>query len=84
MQRLQAMQTMLMSHGLDAVTAKARALGMLDGLVEIQSSMLGFDRAFFMAGLVFAVSVPLVILLDDGRRSAAAKTGHEEPMVVEI
>jgi len=46
--------------------------------------MLGFDRAFFMAGLVFAVSVPLVILLDDGRRHAAAKTGHEEPMVVEI
>jgi DHA2 family multidrug resistance protein len=84
MQRLQGMQTMLMSHGLDAVTARARAIGMLDGLVEIQSSMLGFDRAFFMAGLVFAVSVPLVILLDDGRRHAAAKTGHEEPMVVEI
>jgi DHA2 family multidrug resistance protein len=84
-QRLAGIQTMLMSHGVDAVTATKRAMGMLDGLVEIQSSMLGFDRAFFMAGLVFAVSIPLVILLDEGRHAGAKqKGGHEEPMAVEI
>ncbi len=84
-QRLAGIQTMLMNHGVDAVTATSRAMRMLDGLVEIQASMLGFDRAFFMAGLVFCVSIPLVILLDDGRHAGAdKKSGHEEPMAVEI
>jgi DHA2 family multidrug resistance protein len=89
MQRLAGMQSMLMRSGIDPVNARQRALGMLDGMVDLQASMLGFDRAFFLAGLVFAVSIPLVILLDDGRADkktgAAAKgAGHEEHMAVEI
>jgi DHA2 family multidrug resistance protein len=80
------MQSMLMRSGLDPVSARQRALGMLDGMVDLQASMLGFDRAFFLAGLVFAVSIPLVILLDEGRAKAGAakSAGHEEHMAVEI
>ena len=58
---------------------------MLDGAVGLQASMLGFERAFFLSGLVFAASIPLVLLLDDGRN--AQKKGadsHQEHMAVEI
>ena len=80
------MQGMLIRSGADAVTASQRALAMLDGQVGLQASMLGFDRAFFLAGLVFCASIPLVVLLDDGRKRAApgAKQENQEHMAVEI
>jgi hypothetical protein len=44
--------------------------------------MLGFDRAFFLGGLMFIVSMPLVFLLEDGRHAASA--GPSEHAVVEV
>ncbi len=83
--RISMMKTMFMRAGADGTAATQQAMALLDGQVGLQAAMLGFDRAFFLAGLVFAVSMPLVILLDDGRKGAAAK-GHDkqEHMAVEI
>jgi DHA2 family multidrug resistance protein len=84
-QRLAAMQGTFVRGGIDPVTAKMRAVGMLDGLVGVQSAMLGFDRAFFLSGLVFAASIPLVFLLDEGRLHGKEKgAAPEEHMAVEI
>jgi DHA2 family multidrug resistance protein len=68
--------------GVDAQTAAARALRALDGMVGGQAAMLGFDRAFFLGGLMFIVSMPLVFLLEDGRHAASA--GPSEHAVVEV
>jgi DHA2 family multidrug resistance protein len=80
--RLQAMQ-----HGLgasvDAQTAAGRALRMLDMQVSGQAAMLAFERAFFLGGLLFFVSIPMVLLLDDGKKAAGTK-GSQEHMVVEV
>jgi MFS transporter, DHA2 family, multidrug resistance protein len=86
MGRLAMMKGMFVRSGVDAAAATQRAFAMLDGQVGLQASMLGFDRAFFVAGLLFCASIPLVILLDDGRKKAAAATGPEnhEHMAVEI
>ena len=81
--RLAGMRALFTRGGIDAITASQRALAMLDGQVSLQASMLGFDRAFFLAGLVFAVSMPLVLLLDEGRK-AAGKQSKQEHMAVEI
>jgi DHA2 family multidrug resistance protein len=68
--------------GVDAQTATARALRVMEGIVSGQAAMLGFDRAFFLGGLMFIVSIPLVFLLEDGRH--AASTGSSEHTVVEV
>ena len=68
--RLAMMQGVFVRAGADAASASQRALAMLDGQLGLQASMLGFDRAFFLAGLVFCASMPLVVLLDEGRKTA--------------
>jgi DHA2 family multidrug resistance protein len=84
--RLSMMKAFLMRGGADAAAASERALAMLDGQVSLQAAMLGFDRSFFVAGLLFAVSIPLVVLLDEGRPSGAQKASdkHDGHMAVEI
>jgi DHA2 family multidrug resistance protein len=87
--RLTMIQGVFLRAGADGATASQRALAMLDGQVGLQASMLGFDRAFFLAGLVFCASIPLVVLLDDGRGGGAGKSKeahsvNQEHMAVEI
>jgi DHA2 family multidrug resistance protein len=76
----------MMARGLggdvDPHAAGMRALRALDGIVGGQAAMLGFDRAFFLGGLLFIVSVPLVFLLEDGRH--AGSTVSSEHKVVEV
>jgi DHA2 family multidrug resistance protein len=85
-QRLAGMQSVFLRAGVDGATAAQRALGMLEGMIGRQAGMLGFERAFFMSGLVFAASMPLVLLLDEGRAKAKATKdqGHEEHMAIEV
>jgi DHA2 family multidrug resistance protein len=82
--RLAGMRAVLARGGADAALASRRALSMLDMQVSLQSSMLGFERAFFLAGIVFAASIPLVILLDEGRRHGKKAEPDENHMTVEI
>ena len=82
--RLAMMQSMFMRGGADAASAYQRAVALLDGQVGMQAAMIGFDHAFFMAGLVFCVSIPLVALLDDGRKKGGAHAPEAEHMAVEI
>jgi DHA2 family multidrug resistance protein len=79
-ERFQLMQRAL-GRGVDVQTAAERAVRGLDAMVQGQAAMLGFDRAFFLGGLLFVVSMPLVLLLRDGRRMAA---GSSEHTVVEV
>jgi MFS transporter, DHA2 family, multidrug resistance protein len=81
--RLSMMQGVFTHGGADAASASQRALAMLDGQVGLQAAMLGFDRAFFLAGLVFCASIPLVVLLDDGR-AAGKRSAKQQHMTVEI
>ncbi|HEY8088734.1 MAG TPA: DHA2 family efflux MFS transporter permease subunit [Polyangiaceae bacterium] len=81
--RVANMSAVFTRAGVDAQVAAQRVLAMLDRQVSIQASMLAFDRAFFFAGLLFAASVPLVVLLDDGRKNKPA-AGQQEHMAVEI
>jgi DHA2 family multidrug resistance protein len=82
--RLTMVKGVFLRAGADAAGASQKALAMLDGQVGLQASMLGFDRTFFLAGLVFCISIPLVVLLDEGRKGGAKAARNEEHMAVEI
>ena len=87
-QRLALIKGALMQNGTDAMTAANQSMGMLGGQVRLQATMIAFERAFFIAGLLFLASVPLVMLLDPPAKKQAPAPGeaavHEEHMAVEI
>ncbi len=74
--RLIAMQRALGRDGVDAATATARALHMLDMQVSGQAAMLGFEKAFYLAGLLFFAAIPFVVLLDTPDLSKAPSAEH--------
>jgi DHA2 family multidrug resistance protein len=80
--RLQMMKRALAS-GVDSEGATARAVRMMDGIVSGQAAMLAFERAFFLGGALFFLSIPIALLLDDGRHGKA-ESGSKEHMVVEV
>jgi DHA2 family multidrug resistance protein len=83
--RLAAFRGGFLARGFDADTAATMALTAIDGQVTAQAAMLAFERAFWLAGFLFLVSVPLVFLLDDGprhERSAAAEPGEQHAMEI--
>jgi MFS transporter, DHA2 family, multidrug resistance protein len=74
MARLASAKQMFIARGFDAVTAQLQALRVLDFQIMRQASMLAFEQAFRYAGILFLASVPLVLLLDEGRKQRAG--GH--------
>ena len=64
-----AYQNMFMAHGSDPSTAHRQALSMLQGLIQQQSTIVGYDYAFAVMGWISLLCLPLVLLM---RRGAAA------------
>ena len=79
--RLAAMTASFQASGVDAQTAGARALKLLDAQVAGQAAMLGFEKAFQLSAIVFLASMPLVLLLEEGKGRAKAAGAHEHVAV---
>jgi DHA2 family multidrug resistance protein len=73
MARLQAAFT---SAGADAVTALHRAEAALFGMVQRQATMVAFVSIFQLLALVFALMVPMVLLMRRPRFRAGAAAMH--------
>lgn len=78
-QRLQMLQSGLMARGMDSHSAQEVALRMLNGSVIAQSTVLSFDRIFILAGGLFLLVLPLVLLLRVPKQEpAVAREMHLE------
>jgi DHA2 family multidrug resistance protein len=82
--RVEMMTRAFMARGEDRLTATQTAMRALDFQVSGQASMLGFERTFFIGGLLFLGAVPLVLMLDDARGKRPAAAGEEGHMAVEV
>jgi len=76
-QRFQMIQQGLVARGIDAWSARSKALAIVEGIVSQQAAVLSFERCFFIIGGLFFVCLPLVLLLKSpphlrGRARAAA------------
>ena len=60
-----------MARGYDAVVSQTMALRSLEGTVDVQSTLLGFERLFLMAGLCFMLVLPLLFFLKTPKAAAA-------------
>jgi DHA2 family multidrug resistance protein len=67
---------MLAAQGVGAAQAAAQAQGMLYGMLQRQSAMMGFVDSFLVLGVVFLAVIPLMFFVK--------KVGpHKGPMVME-
>jgi DHA2 family multidrug resistance protein len=71
-QRINGVAGGLMSDGYSATSAHAAAQGILDRLVQIQSTVMAYNNAFILLGIVFLIAMPAVLLLRKPKRGAAA------------
>jgi len=74
--RMTALEQMFASKGSSAAEAHARALSVLDGMVNRQASVLSFNDTFFVTACLVLAFLPLVFLLGKPPRGAAAPAAH--------
>jgi MFS transporter, DHA2 family, multidrug resistance protein len=72
-ERLGMMSHNFTARGVDAASAKAQALTLLDGSVNMQASVMSFADSFWLVALVFLLTLPLILLL--GKVKPGAKPG---------
>jgi len=59
-ERMHQLIAQLMSGGKSAAQAKQMAMGIMDGTLSVQSSMIAYSEGFMMIGIICAVILPLV------------------------
>jgi DHA2 family multidrug resistance protein len=72
-ERFAALTRTMVARGTPPALAEQKALRLLDLIVSRQATMLAFERIFLLFGMVFLLSLPLLLFMR--RRSAAAVSG---------
>ena len=67
----------MMRAGVDAVTARARALRVLDLSITRQAVVLAINHVFVLIAMLFLFAVPLVLLLRAGHHEGEAEIAAE-------
>jgi DHA2 family multidrug resistance protein len=62
-QRMMAMERMLMGRGLTASAAHSTAARILDGQLRQQAMVMSFEKLFYICGIAFLCVLPLVLFL---------------------
>jgi DHA2 family multidrug resistance protein len=75
---LRILSSYFYSRGMDAAGAYDRALKVMEGVVTRQSSMLSYNRVFFIIAVVFLISIPLIFLLKPPKMTLEADTSENK------
>lgn len=75
-QRLSQLASGLLSRGVDETTAQQQALKILDQTVNTQAAILSFEDVFWVVGIAFLVSLPLILLLGRPRTGGKLPSAH--------
>jgi DHA2 family multidrug resistance protein len=75
-QMLHAARAGFMAQGADLFTATHQAYAALFGTIARQASMIAFNNAFFLLGVLFLVVTPLILLMRKPKRKGAAVAAH--------
>ena len=65
-----------MAQGMDPTTATRQAYAAMFGMVQRQASMLSFNQAFFLLGLLFLCVTPLIFLMQKPKKGGGAVAAH--------
>ena len=73
-QMLAGAKASLMANGYSATDAARRAWAMVDGMVQQQASMLAFNDAFWILGMMFLLIAPAIFLMRSNKPGAGDTT----------
>jgi len=76
-QRLQSLTAGMIGKGADAITAKAEALRIMDGIITRQAAVLAYNHVFVLVAALFVIGFPLVFLLRRGEPGAEVEIAVE-------
>jgi DHA2 family multidrug resistance protein len=62
-QMIQGATSNFISKGADATTAAKQAVGSVFGMLQAQATMLSFNRAFLLLGILFLAVLPFILLM---------------------
>jgi DHA2 family multidrug resistance protein len=74
--RLQGLTNMLVGNGFSPADAMRRAWALLDGIVQQQASMLSFNDAFWVLGLMFLGLAPAIFLMRSNKPGQSEVSMH--------
>lgn len=75
-ERFQGLKQLLVAKGMAMAQADKTALSMLYGLVRRQASTLAFNHMFWIVGMAFLLTIPLLLLLKRPAYDAEPGGGH--------
>jgi DHA2 family multidrug resistance protein len=75
-ERVAAYTQGLLARGLSPVDAKAKAVALLDGVVNVQAAVASFGDTFWATSMLVVVALPLVFLLGKPPKGASAMAAH--------
>jgi DHA2 family multidrug resistance protein len=76
LERVAAYTQAMLAQGASAVEAKAKALGLLDGIVNLQAAVQSFGDTFWVTSMLVLGALPLVFLLGKPPKGATAAPAH--------
>ena len=74
--RLGSLSVGFLARGFDPLSARQKALGVLDVLVNKQASILSFGDTFWATAMLIVCSLPLVLLLGKAAQGQKVEAGH--------
>ncbi|MFZ0134339.1 MAG: hypothetical protein WAK95_17505 [Desulfobacterales bacterium] len=72
-----SLTTALSAHGSAAGTARLQGLQLIYNEVMRQATMISYNRVFFLVSVVFALTLPLVLILRENQQAAAGQMAVE-------
>jgi DHA2 family multidrug resistance protein len=76
LERVAAYTQAMLARGASAVEAQAKALGLLDGIVNLQAAVQSFGDTFWVTSMLVLAALPLVLLLGKPPKGASAVSAH--------
>jgi DHA2 family multidrug resistance protein len=74
LERVVTLTSAFVAKGFDAVTAHAKALRLLDAMVNTQAAIMSFSDTFWVTAAILMATLPLVLLL--GKGGGKVQMGH--------
>ncbi|MFZ5624448.1 MAG: DHA2 family efflux MFS transporter permease subunit [Gemmatimonadota bacterium] len=73
---LQQVTAALLRQGGSLTEARTTAYQILEGKLQAQALMIAYEKVFLLMGMIFALSLPLLLLFRTGRVKAGGSVGH--------
>ena len=78
LERVSALTRAFVARGADAESARGMALAAINGQIQVQASIIAFNKVFLASGVLLLATLPLLLFVRHARAGAGAAPVHAE------